>query len=185
MKRRLIWIVPMAALAAISPGAIAQGPPNMSPEMMAKFKAWGKFRESHKNYQALQQIMFGLGECQKDPKTALNKAQAQRVLGILHAWENKPVMTNEQAGQVTKQMEQGLNLAQIKVIATTQNPMQGGRGLGGGQRGAGGPGGARPGGPPANFKMPDPKEFNPLNPDTMPFEQMRGRVKQRLAEFKA
>jgi hypothetical protein len=58
--------------------------------------------------------------------------------------------------------------------------------------GPGGPGGGRPGGPGGrmggpggSFKMPDPPKhgYNPLNPDTLPFEQSRPGAKKRLDEF--
>jgi hypothetical protein len=62
-----------------------------------------------------------------------------------------------------------------------------GGGPGGGRMGgvpAGGPGG--PGGP-GGFKMPDPPKngYNPLNPATLPFEQMRPRAKKNLDDFTA
>ena len=62
----------------------------------------------------------------------------------------------------------------------------GGSGPGGAGRGprpAGGPGGFGGG----NFTMPDPPKngYNPLNPDTLPFEQMRPRAKKNLEEFTA
>lgn len=56
---------------------------------------------------------------------------------------------------------------------------------GGGGGGGFGGGGGRPGGPggfnPAN--MPDPKEYNPLNPASFPKSPMSDRQKQRLNEF--
>jgi hypothetical protein len=33
------------------------------------------------------------------------------------------------------------------------------------------------------FTFPDPKDYNPLNPDTLPFEQFRPMAKQRMTEF--
>jgi hypothetical protein len=94
---------------------------------------------------------------------------------------------------LNKQITAGLTTAQIKTVATTQSPFGrgGGRGGPGGGPGAGGPGGGagRPGGaaggPPANFQIPDPKEYNPLNPNTMPFVQFRERAKQRMNDFKS
>jgi hypothetical protein len=188
----------LAALAALTAGsiAVAQGPPGggaggfqMPPEMQAKMKKMQAFRDSHKNYQAIQQSLYGIAECEKSPATKLTKAQAKNILAVLKKWEGKPSLTNEQAGQVNKQLTAGLTTAQIKTVATTKMPF--GRG-GGGRPGAGGPGG-RPGGPGApggrpggmgNFQIPDPKEYNPLNPDTMPFVQFRERARQRLNEFK-
>jgi hypothetical protein len=183
----------IAALALLTVGgaAIAQGGPGgfqMTPEMQAKFKKFQAFQESHKNYRAIQQSLYGIAECEKSPTTKLTKAQAQHVLAVMKKWESKPSLTNEQAGAVNKELTAGLTTAQIKTVATTQMPFgRGGRG--GGQ---GGPGAARPGGAGGpgggrgmgNFQMPEPKEYNPLNPDTMPFVQFRQRAKQRLNEFK-
>lgn len=196
MNRLLKWAVPVAALAAVSlaPSAQAQGGfGQMPPEVQAKMKAWQKFMETHKNYNALRKAMAGLGACQKDPKTKLTKDQAKKTLAVLNAWEHKPTMNNEQAGQVTKQLTANLSMAQVKVIATVPDFGRGGRGFGGGARaggGAGGGGGARPagaGGGAPRFdlsKMPDPKEYNALNPDSLP-ETFRNRGKQSLMELKA
>jgi hypothetical protein len=191
VKRLLKWIIPVAAVVAIAPAATAQGGfgAGMPPEMQAKMKAWQKFRDNHKNFSSIQQTIAGIGECEKDPKTALTKPQAKKVLAVLNKWGSKPTMTNEEAAAANKELTAGMTIAQIKKVATAPAPGRGGRGFGGGQRGAGGPGGARPagggpGGGMANFKMPDPKEYNPLNPDTLPFEQFKKIAKDRLAELK-
>jgi hypothetical protein len=183
----------IAALALLTLGgtALAQGGPGgfqMTPEMQAKMKKFQAFQQSHKNYRAIQQSLYGIAECEKSPTTKLTKAQAKHVLSVLKKWESKPTLTNEQAGAVNKELTAGLTTPQIKTIATAQMPFGRGGRQGGGN---GGPGGARPAGaggpggrPGGNFQMPDPKEYNPLNPDTMPFVQFRSRAKQRLNEFK-
>lgn len=187
MKRLLKWIIPVAAVVAIARAATAQGPGGgMPPEMQAKMNAWKKFRDNHKSFSSIQQSLAGIGECEKDPKTALNKAQAKKVLAVLNKWGSKPTMTNDEATAANKEITSGLNIAQIKKIATAPAPGRGGRGFGGGARGAGGPGGGRPGGAGGapNFKFPDPKEYNPLNPDSLPFVQFKKTAKDRLAELK-
>jgi len=170
-----------AGLAIIAGGAMAQGGPGggggMPPEFAAKIKAWQKFSETHKNFQTLQKIMLGFAECEKDPKTALTKDQAKAILAVLKEWEAKPVMTNDEAATVVKKMSKGMTIPQIKASATVKMPSFGGGG-GGGNR-AGGGGGF------ANMKFPDPKEFNPLNPESMPFEQARPAMKKNLDDFKA
>lgn len=192
--------ITMAAL-AFGGAAIAQGPPGggaggfqMTPEMQAKMKKMQAFQESHKNYRAVQQSLYGIAECEKSPTTKLTKPQAKHVLDVLKKWEPRTSLTNEQAGQLNKELTTGLTTAQIKTVATTKMPFgRGGGRPGGGGPGAGGPGGARPGGaggpgggrPGGNFQIPDPKEYNPVNPDTMPFVQFRDRAKQRLNQFKA
>jgi hypothetical protein len=193
----------------------------MPPGMMEKVRAWQKFRENHKNFEGLQRTMYAIGEMDKDPKTQLTKPQAKSMLAVLRTWRNKPVMSNDQALQVNKQLTAGMSVAQIKKIATVEMPRgfggggggrrggpgggggggfggPGGGGPGGGGGGFGGPGGGRPGGPggggpggggrpggPGGFTMPDPREYNPLNPDTIPFERARPRAKQRMSELMA
>lgn len=194
---RIVGVATLVLLAAFSYPASAQGPGGggpggfqMTPEMQAKMKKMQAFRDSHKNYQAIQKSLYGIAACEKTPATKLSKDQAKKVLAVIRQWEGKPSLTNEQAGQLNKQLTAGLTNSQIKTVAITESPFgrggRGGGGQGGRPGGAGGPGGApggRPGGM-ANMQIPDPKEYNPLNPDTMPFVQFRDRAKQRLNEFK-
>lgn len=203
MTRGLRWIVPAAALALVSAGAFAQGPPGgggfqMTPEQQAQMKKWQKFRENNKHLDQLSRTLRGLGQLEQDPKTAITKDQAKKLLPIYKAWKNKPTMTDEQAAGVNKQVNAILNIAQIKKL-NAAGPMggfgggrPGGGGPGGGGRpGGGGPGGGRPGGPGgmANFKMPDPAPYNPFNPASSPFAkanpQMAQRMGQRYNEFVA
>lgn len=192
-----LWLRTLAAVitvAVLAPPAMAQGGfgGQMPPEMQAKMRAWQKWRENNKNIVALQQTMMSLRELENDPKTQLTKAQAKKILSVIKAWRNKPVMTNDQARVVMKQLTAPLNEAQLKKMATAPRFGQGGRGFGGGFRpGGGGGGGFRPGGPgggrPSGFQMPDPKPYNPLNPDSSPFAKMNPemgkRVKQRYNEM--
>jgi hypothetical protein len=196
------WLRRLAMAAAVimwTPAAFAQGGfgGQMPPEMQAKMRAWQKWRENNKNIVALQQTMMSLRELENDPKTQLSKDQAKKILTVIKAWRNKPVMTNDQAREVMKQLTTPLNEAQLKKMATAPRFGQGGRGFGGGFRpgGGGGPGGGGfrpgggPGGPgrPGGFQMPDPKPYNPLNPDSSPFVKMNPemgkRVKQRYNEM--
>lgn len=190
--------------------AFAQGPPpgmggfQPSPEMRKKFEAWQNWRKSHKNINAVQQTLRGIEELQQDPSTRLTKPQAAKVVSILRKWRNKPVMTDDQARGVNRDITASLSLTQIKKLAAiaAERGGRGGFGGGGGRPGGGfgggrpgggfGGGGGRPGGGfgggrpgggpggPGGFQMPDPKDYNPLNPDTLPFERMRGRSKERL-----
>jgi hypothetical protein len=201
MKFQLRSVAAAAFMAAAAVPAVAQGPGGaggpggfqMPPEMQAKIKKLQAFQESHKNYRAVQQSLYGIAECEKSPTTKLTKAQAKNVLATLKKWEPKTSLTNEQAGTLNKELTAGLTTAQIKTVATAKSPFGRGGRMGGGQGGpgggrpggpgAGGPGGGRPGGM-ANFQIPDPKEYNPVNPDTLPFVQFRDRAKQRMNEFK-
>jgi hypothetical protein len=169
----------------------------MTPEMQKAMEGFRKWRDSHKNVMAVGQTVRGLAECEKDPKTALNKAQAQKVLAVLKSWRTKPTMSNDQAKEVNKQLNASLNVTQIKKIASIPAFGRGGQGGGrpgggmGGPPGGGGPGGGRPGGGApggpggGGFRMPSgpPKEFNPLNPDTIPMERMKQSAKQRLDDL--
>ena len=165
-----------AGLALSASGAMAQGGPGggggMPPEMAAKIKLWQKFQESHKNFTTLQKTMIGFAECEKDPKTALTKEQSKMILGLIKHWETKPVMSNDEAGALVKSMGKGMTVPQIKTSATAKMPDF--------RRAAGAKGGGF-----ANMKFPEPKEYNPLNPDTMPFEQARPMMKKSLDDFKA
>ncbi len=193
MKRILQVAAPAALLALSGSAVLAQGgfggPPN--PAMMAKFQAWQKWRQSHPNVSSVQRTVRGIEMLEKDPNPALhlNKAQGAKVLAVLTAWRNKPVMTDDQARHVAMQLTSPLNTQQLKKLATAQMPGQGGRGFGGGGfRPGGGPGGGRPGGPGrGNFQMPDPREYNPLNPDSNPMAklnpEMGNRIKQGMNDL--
>ncbi len=166
-------------LLAVGTSALAQGGPGgggLPPELAAKIKQWQKFQESHKNFTTLQKTMIGFGECEKDPKTALNKDQAKLILGLIKQWEKKPIMSNDEAGALVKAMGKGMTLEQIKTSATAKMPdyrSQMAKSSGGGANSM------------ANFKLPDAKEYNPLNADTMPVEQARPMMKKSLEDFKA
>jgi hypothetical protein len=205
MKSNLKWVVPAVAMALSTAGALAQGPPGaggpgggqMPPEFAAFRKKMEKFNANNKHFAALTRTLRSLGRLEEDPKTALTKDQAKKLLVIYKAWKPKPTMSNEQAKDVNKQINGILNIAQIKKLNTggAGGPGGGGGGFrmggGGGAGGGGGrPGGGGPGGPPggmANFKFPEPSLYNPFNPSTSPFAkqnpQMAQRFTQRFNEF--
>lgn len=192
MKHRNGWGWAMALTAAVFTvtAAQAQGPGGggfqPSPQMMAKFKAWQKWRDNHKNISALQQTLGGIQAMEQDPRTKLNKTQARTVLAILSKWHTKPVMSDAQARAVNQQITTPLNLTQIKMIVTASQRR---RGFGGGQgRPGGGQGRPGGGGRPGGFNpasMPNPKDYNPLNPSSLPFERTRARSAQRLTQLMA
>ncbi|HEY3265754.1 MAG TPA: hypothetical protein VGM37_02420 [Armatimonadota bacterium] len=189
MKAIHYGIMAVSALALLAPSARAQAPGGMqmNPQAQAKMKAWQTWRNNHKNVQSLQQTLGALQYIQQDPKTRLNKAQSKTILGVLKAWRSKPTMTDAQALKVNKQLTTPLTLQQLKKLATAprggrRNGGGGGGGMGrpGGGGAPGGPGGGRPGGGFDASRIPAPKDYNPLNPDTLPIERMRGRAKDRL-----
>ena len=193
---RALPVVGALLLAAAAHAQAPGGPGGFqpSPQMMAKFQAWQRWRDSHKNITALQQTLRGMQEMQQDPRTQLTRAQASKILPVLTKWRNKPVMSDAQARQVNQQITAPLSVPQLKKLASV-SAQRGGRpggfggGFGGGRPGGGpgGPGGPRPGGfgggrpgGPGGFTMPDPHDYNPLNPNTLPFQRMRPRAQQQI-----
>lgn len=180
------WLIATGALMLgfLHP-AHAQNPMNLTPQqqevLQAKRKAWEKWRENHKNVTALGQTLMGLGQLDTDPKTAITPEQAKKILPVLKAWRNKPVMSNDDALKVNRALTAPLTDAQLKKIATAPRFGRGGPGFGGGARMVGGQG--QGGGQRPQFdvsQIPDPKDYNPLNPDTLPFEQIRPQAKARI-----
>lgn len=194
-----------AALLACASGARAQPPGGpMPPEIQAGMKAWQKWQASHKNITALQQTMRGIHVLERDKATRLSKTQSRKLLDILHTWRPKKTLTDAQAASINKQITGMLTTAQRKALtrgpAGPGGPMPGGPPPGGmGGPPPGGPGSPPPEGvggpPPSGFgprpdrpamnpgDFPRPKEYNPLNPDTLPFARMRAMERQLLDEL--
>jgi len=184
-------LIAAAALSLSASCVLAQSPfgnltPQQQAQIQAKMKLWESFRNNNKALMQLSQMMMAFSEMENDQSTILSRDQARKVLAILKTWRPKAILTNDQAQQVNKQfMGIGLTQVQIKKMASMPQFGRGGRGFGGGAR-AGGGGGQRGPGAGGAFdisKFPDPKPYNPLNPDTLPFEAMRARAKQRMADF--
>lgn len=205
----------VAGLALLAMSSAAQGPggggfpppPRQPPpQMMAKIQAWQKWRDSHKNVTALQQTLGNLQGLERDPQTRLNKKQAASILGVLNQWHSQPAITDPQARQILHQIKAPLSMAQIKILATPpaerrgfDGPPPGGFGgppppgrFGGppppSEGRFGGPPGGRGGPPPGGMRpgtFPSPKDYNPLNPSTLPFKRQIPRATQRLADLKA
>ena len=168
----LAAITVVGTTSMIRTAAQAQGPGGgMPPEIAAKIKLWGKWRESHKNISNLQTMLFQVRKMDENPLTELSKVQAGKVVGLLKTWRNKPDMSEDQAKSVSKQIGAVMTEKQIKKMSTISPPWA----KPGGGRPSGG--GARPGG--AKFTFPDPPVggYNPINPDTLPFVQMRPQAK--------
>lgn len=186
--RNILTAVAGAAVLASVACAQAPGGPQISPAVRAKFQAWQKWNDAHKNIGAVQQTVGAMVEMQKNPKTKFTKAQAKTVLGVLKTWRNKPVMSDAQAQKVNKQLAGTFTMPQLKALASM--PRRGGRRMGGGGQGGprpgGGQGGPRPGGAGGGrggfdlSKMPSPRDYNPLNPGTIPMERQRGRAAERI-----
>ncbi len=147
----------------------------MPPGMMHKIQEWQQWRQQHKNLSNLQTMLYQLQQLEKDPQHHLNKKQAAGLIGILKAWRHKPNMTEQQAHQVQVKIGNLLTLPQIQKMTTFQPAWNANRSGGGG-------GGFKPG---AKFTFPDPPRggYNPLNPDTLPFKQMRPVAAHTMAMF--
>lgn len=194
MLRKLVLVGMALATAAM----FAQGPGGMemTPAMKAKFDAWRKWRDNHKNVSALQRTIGGLDALTKDSKNKFTAAQAKTMLGVITKWKDKKSITDAQAREINSALTKPLTAAQIKIMA--REMPQFGRGPGGPGGGPGGPGGA-PGGQGGGerrgggmggrtfdpSKMPSPKDYNPLNPATIPMERMRDRAKTQLSNVVA
>jgi hypothetical protein len=210
-RHAIICVVPALLsgmiFSALAPSAHAQGGPMggggrpaLSPELQKKMEAWRAWGQTHQYVSALRQTVRGLGRLDADPKTALNKVQAKKLLAIIKANNTKPVLTDEQSKKVNEQLIAVLTPAQVPVLTMRRGGGPGGPGGGGGGRGAGGPagaaggggmrlaggqgaaggarmGGGRPGGAGARGPMtiPDPHEYNPLNPSTVPMMPERAK----------
>jgi uncharacterized membrane protein YgcG len=191
MRYGLAALLTVSVVLVGSPRASAQGGPGgfqPTPEMRAKFAAWQKWREANKNLSNLQTMFIQVQQMDKDPQVQLTKPQAGKMLTILKTWRSKPTMSDDQAKQVSKAIGGMLTDKQLKKMSTIQpfgGMRRGGGGFGGGGgRPGGGGGGGRPGG---GFTFPDPPKngYNPLNPDTLPFERMRPMAKKAIDDFTA
>ncbi len=130
------------------PGVRAQGPGGgMPPEIAAKIKAWGKWRDAHKGISNVQTLFYQVEQMDKEKGYELNKVQSGKLLGIMKPWRTKPEMSDDQAKSMMKSVTGMLTDKQVKKMTTIQAPWarQGGGGGGGRPGGAGG-GGGRPGG---------------------------------------
>jgi hypothetical protein len=191
MNVKKLWQAGLAALiaasAVVAVPAFAQGSGGLPPAMMAKIKAWQSWQERHKSLSTLQTMLFQIRAMDKDSGTRLNKSQAKRLLAIYSKWQSKPSMSDDQAKAVSKEIGALLTDKQLKKMTTMKNPFAR-RGAGRPGGGPGGPGGGRPGGGPGGaggFQIPDPPKagYNPMNPNTLPFAQMRPMAKRSQAEF--
>lgn len=185
----------MGGLIALAPSVVSAqgfGGGGMPPAIAAKIKAWQKYRDQHKNVSNLQTMLYEVAQTDKDPATQLNKAQAAKMLTIYKGYASKPSLSEDQAKEVSKQIGGLMTEKQLKKMTMSTPPwMRGGGGGGfGGGGGRPGGGGGRPaggGGRPGGFTFPDPPagSYNPMNPDTLPFVQMRPQAKQSQSAFLA
>ncbi len=173
MKIRTITKTCLAAFTVVCFAGSIQIPVNaqgfgggMPPEIAAKIKLWSKWRDSHKNLDVLQTMLYQIRFIDKTPETALSKEQAGKAANVLKAWRHKPDMSEDQARSVSKQLGDIMTIKQIKKMSTIQPPWKK-------------PGGMKPPAGGAKMTFPDPPAggYNPINPDTLPFVQMRPAAK--------
>jgi hypothetical protein len=206
IRLALATVLAAGAFAIGSPRANAQGGfgggpggGQMPPEIQAKIKAWQKFRDAHKNLTNFGDMLFQVEKMNDDPGAKLDKKQSGALLNLLKPWRTKTTMSEDDAKGLSRKIGGLMTEKQLKAMNKIEPPSRRMRGGGGGRPGGGGPGGpggggpggpgggARPGGgrPGGGFTFPDPpaKAWNPLNPDTLPFERMRPQAKKNLDEF--
>lgn len=185
MKNRSILracavLVAFTGLVSAAPNpATAQGSVSLPPAIQAKINAWFKWMSVHKDVIRLGDLLVQVGQMDKDPRTQLNKKQSGQMLAIIHKWESKPSMSEEDAKTVQKEIGGILTLKQVQKVATIPAPSQ--------QMMKGG-GGSAPKAGKMNAKMiPDPpaKPWNPLNPDSMPIPQVRTQMKAVFNSWEA
>jgi hypothetical protein len=160
----------------------------MPPEIAKKIKAWQKFGDDHKKLMILGDQVYQIGELNKEKGYELDKKQAGSILKVINQWKPKTSLSESEAGTISKQLTSPLNAKQIKKMTTIETPRQKMQKARAGGGGAGG-GGPRPGGGGAGggFSFPDPpaKGWNPINPDSLPFEAMKPRAKESMKKFMA
>ncbi len=160
----------------------------MPPDIAKKIKAWQKFGDDHKKLMALGDQVYQIGELSKESGYEMDKKQATSALKTINQFKAKTSLSEDEAGTISKQLTGALSAKQIKKMTTIETPRQkmqkaragGGMGGGGGARPAGGGAGGAGG-----FKFPDPpaKGWNPLNPDSLPFEQMKPAAKGSMSKL--
>ena len=202
----------VALLLSISGAAFAQPPgggggAGPSPEMMAMFKKFQEWRDKNKSLSSMGQTIGMFAEFEKDPKTALTKDQAKKIMAAVGPWKTKPIMTDADAKELIKTIGKTLTVPQATKsaqLAKEAAARRGGMGGGGGRPGGGGApgggggapggGGGRPGGGGGpGGGMPDPaamkkrfdammKGYNPLNFATIPDSPMKERATKPVSD---
>lgn len=181
-----------------------------SEQMLKKMKAWREWRTKHSHITMLEKTIMDLCAIENKPSTKLSKSQAKIVLSTIAPYRSKSAISDLQAASIIKRLKSILNKQQLKAIASMARmggpagpppggfsaPPPGGPGgsppgrFGGpppgwkpGEpppAGFGPPPGGRPDGPPRMPVFPNPKDYNPLNPKTLPFEPMRQPMTSQL-----
>ncbi len=158
----------------------------MPPDIAKKIKAWQKFGDDHKKLMILGDQVYQIGELNKEKGCELDKKQAGTILKVISQWKPKTSLSESEAGSISKQLTSPLNAKQIKKMTTIETPRQKMQKARAGGGGAGGGGGARPGaGGGMSFPDPPAKGWNPINPDSLPFEAMKPRAKESMNKFMA
>jgi polyhydroxyalkanoate synthesis regulator phasin len=124
MMRDFVRVLSLSAILAMAVSlASAQPPPEggVPPQV-------SEFREKHKYTFQLMETVRKLMEMEKDPKVALTKEQAKRVLDILKPLQKKEKLTQEEAKEVLKELKKVLTAKQLTAmgkIKPQRRPMAG------------------------------------------------------------
>jgi len=143
-----------------------------------------QFREQHKFTRQLTMLASNIGRLERDGQHKLTAKQAQQLLAVLQPLRAQPKLTQDEAKETTRALQQVLTMDQRTEIG--KMPEQrfdgGNRGAGGsggagsaGAPGMGGPGGSGGGAPRGQggsrgdrprFDPAAMKDFNPFNPQS-------------------
>lgn len=174
----------LLSVVTLAPSAKAQGGFQMPPEIAKKIKAWQKFSEDHKKLMVLGDQISQISDMSRMAGYEMDKKQAAATLKVINANKAKTSLTEDEAGAMSKQLTAVLTVKQIKKMTTIETPRQKMQKQRGG--GMGGGGGARPGGAaggPPSFPDPPAKGWNPINPDSFPFEQAKPKMKEGMSKL--
>lgn len=136
-----------------------------------KRMAWNSWRIEHPNILALQRTVIVLGEVKGDPTATFSRDQARTLLGVLDSWHGKASLTEKQAQAINTSLQDQLTMRQFSLIQNAKEPFT----IPPRQFMGGLPGSGRL---PATGMdtIPFPRNYNPLNPDTVPFPLLRARM---------
>ena len=115
MKKVLMVAATLMMAALVTGPVLAQGGMGgfqMPPELT---KAMDKMRTARKNRMMIGRTVRAIAELNNDPKTALTKDQAKKVVAVLDKWATKPDMTEDQAKQVSKELTAPLEIGRAHV----------------------------------------------------------------------
>jgi len=182
---------------APSTGQTGQSGQNAGPDAGnpgARQEQFAQFQEQHKYTMQLSGLVRNIGRMEQEGQYKLTPAQAKQILGILQPLRTQPKLTQDEAKDTIRALQQVLTMNQRTEVGKLQaaappggnrrgggagggagrNGGNGGPGGSGGMGGAGAPGagsrggpaGGRTGGDRPRFDAEAMKDYNPFNPES-------------------